>query len=138
MCGAILSLPQCALVAWCLVKHRDNFTFTFRSEVCILRRICKGRLSSSDMRFIDRFQDIQFFYHKRKLQMETSINLFRITEKKMFVFIYYRSRLYFCLKLILSFELIQILELPISLHLRSGYNDGSVKLRDSNCNSNLN
>jgi len=70
--------------------------------------------------------------------METSINLFRITEKKMFVFIYYRSRLYFCLKLILSFELIQILELPISLHLRSGYNDGSVKLRDSNCNSNLN
>jgi hypothetical protein len=29
MSGAILSLPQSAFMAWCLVKHRDNFTFTF-------------------------------------------------------------------------------------------------------------
>jgi hypothetical protein len=29
MRGAILPLPQYAFVAWCLVKHRDNFTFCF-------------------------------------------------------------------------------------------------------------
>jgi hypothetical protein len=23
------SIPQYAFMAWCLVKHRDNFTFTF-------------------------------------------------------------------------------------------------------------
>jgi hypothetical protein len=28
MSGAIPSLPQYAFMAWCLVKHRDNFTFT--------------------------------------------------------------------------------------------------------------
>jgi hypothetical protein len=30
MCGAILPLPQYVFMVWCLVKHRDNFTFTFR------------------------------------------------------------------------------------------------------------
>jgi hypothetical protein len=29
MCGAIPPLRQYAFMAWCLVKHRDNFTFTF-------------------------------------------------------------------------------------------------------------
>jgi hypothetical protein len=29
MSGAILSLPQYVFMAWCLVKHSDNFTFTF-------------------------------------------------------------------------------------------------------------
>jgi hypothetical protein len=29
MSGAIPPIPQCAFMAWCLVKHRDNFTFTF-------------------------------------------------------------------------------------------------------------
>jgi hypothetical protein len=29
MRGAIPQLPQYAFMAWCLVKHRDNFTFTF-------------------------------------------------------------------------------------------------------------
>jgi hypothetical protein len=29
MRGAILLLPPCTFMAWCLVKHRDNFTFTF-------------------------------------------------------------------------------------------------------------
>jgi len=29
MSGAISPLPRYALMAWCLVKHRDNFTFTF-------------------------------------------------------------------------------------------------------------
>jgi hypothetical protein len=28
MTGAIPPLPQYALMAWYLVKHRDNFTFT--------------------------------------------------------------------------------------------------------------
>jgi hypothetical protein len=28
MRGAITPLPQCAFMAWCLVKHGDNFTFT--------------------------------------------------------------------------------------------------------------
>jgi hypothetical protein len=27
MCGAIPPLPQYTFMAWCLVKHRDNFTF---------------------------------------------------------------------------------------------------------------
>jgi hypothetical protein len=30
MRGAILPFPQYIFMAWCLVKHRDNFTFTFR------------------------------------------------------------------------------------------------------------
>jgi hypothetical protein len=29
MSGAIPPLPQYAFMAWGLVKHRDNFTFTF-------------------------------------------------------------------------------------------------------------
>jgi hypothetical protein len=29
MRGAIPPLPQYVFVVWCLVKHRDNFTFTF-------------------------------------------------------------------------------------------------------------
>jgi hypothetical protein len=29
MRGAITLLPQYAFMAWCLLKHRDNFTFTF-------------------------------------------------------------------------------------------------------------
>jgi hypothetical protein len=29
MRGAVHPLPQYAFIAWCLVKHRENFTFTF-------------------------------------------------------------------------------------------------------------
>jgi hypothetical protein len=29
MSGAIIPLPQYAFMAWCSVKHRDDFTFTF-------------------------------------------------------------------------------------------------------------
>jgi hypothetical protein len=29
MRGAIPPLPQYVFMAWCLVKHRDNFTLTF-------------------------------------------------------------------------------------------------------------
>jgi len=42
MCGAIHSFPQYASMAWCLVKHRDNFTFHLLplscAEVCIVWR----------------------------------------------------------------------------------------------------
>jgi hypothetical protein len=30
MCGAIPPLPQYVFMAWCLVKHMNNFTFTVR------------------------------------------------------------------------------------------------------------
>jgi hypothetical protein len=29
MCGTIPPLPQYVFMAWCLFKHRGNFTFTF-------------------------------------------------------------------------------------------------------------
>jgi hypothetical protein len=29
ICGVIIPLPQYVFMAWCLVKHRDNFIFTF-------------------------------------------------------------------------------------------------------------
>jgi hypothetical protein len=31
MRGAVPPLLKYAFIAWCLVKHRDNFTFTFTS-----------------------------------------------------------------------------------------------------------
>jgi hypothetical protein len=31
---AIPPLPEHVFMAWCLVKHRDNFTFTFRKLNC--------------------------------------------------------------------------------------------------------
>jgi hypothetical protein len=44
--GAIPPLPQYVFIAWCLVKHRDNFTFTFlpftTNTVSFL--ICKSNL----------------------------------------------------------------------------------------------
>jgi hypothetical protein len=33
MSGAIHPLPQYAFMAWCLVKHRDNFTFYLYTPV---------------------------------------------------------------------------------------------------------
>jgi len=29
MRGGIPPFPQCVFMAWCLVKHKDNVTFTF-------------------------------------------------------------------------------------------------------------
>jgi hypothetical protein len=29
MRGGVHQLPECVFMAWCLVKHRDNFTFIF-------------------------------------------------------------------------------------------------------------
>jgi hypothetical protein len=38
--GNILPLPQYVFMVWCLVKHRDNFTFTF-TTVTVLGVLCK-------------------------------------------------------------------------------------------------
>jgi len=35
MCGALLTLTQYVFMAWCLVKHKDNFIFTMFNEVCV-------------------------------------------------------------------------------------------------------
>jgi hypothetical protein len=36
------STPQYAFMVRCLVKHRDNFTFTFYSTIAVLRRMYEG------------------------------------------------------------------------------------------------
>jgi hypothetical protein len=33
MLGAMPPLPQYVFIAWCLVKHRDNFTFTSSDRI---------------------------------------------------------------------------------------------------------
>jgi hypothetical protein len=35
MRGATPPLPQCAFMAWCLVKQRDNFTFYTQKKRCM-------------------------------------------------------------------------------------------------------
>jgi hypothetical protein len=35
MCGALHHLPLYVFLAWCLVKHRDNFTFLILVEVLL-------------------------------------------------------------------------------------------------------
>jgi hypothetical protein len=32
------STPQYVFMAWCLVKHRDNFTFTLHTDYCFYIR----------------------------------------------------------------------------------------------------
>jgi hypothetical protein len=38
MSGGIPPLPQYAFMTWCLVKHRDNFTFTFNIPTASTRQ----------------------------------------------------------------------------------------------------
>jgi hypothetical protein len=40
MRGAIPPLPQFVFMAWCLVKHRDNFTFTLTSYAVLFTCGC--------------------------------------------------------------------------------------------------
>jgi len=47
---AIPPLPEHVFMAWCLVKHRDNFTFTFRKL-----KINELELTSSSIKFIPNF-----------------------------------------------------------------------------------
>jgi hypothetical protein len=42
MRGAIPLLPQYAFMAWCLVKHRDNFTFYLATLLGLLKKIVTG------------------------------------------------------------------------------------------------
>jgi hypothetical protein len=44
MLGAIRPIPQYAFMAWCLVKHRDNFTFNRVSYYAPRGRRKVGRL----------------------------------------------------------------------------------------------
>jgi hypothetical protein len=44
MCGAIHPLLQYAFMAWCLVKHRDNFTFTFACSENVKQKSFWGRI----------------------------------------------------------------------------------------------
>jgi len=45
MRAAIPPLPQYAYMAWCLVKHRDKFTFTFIPPAsCLIVVKVKGRV----------------------------------------------------------------------------------------------
>jgi len=51
MRGAITLLPQYVLMAWCLVKHRDKFTFTCgvrEWEGTALRYVPVGTVLQSD------------------------------------------------------------------------------------------
>jgi len=47
MRGAIHPLPQYAFMAWCLVKHRDNFTFTLVTEALIYENDSKVQSGTS-------------------------------------------------------------------------------------------
>jgi hypothetical protein len=47
MHGAITPLPQYAFMAWCLVKHRDNFTFYL---ITILFRVSSSCLLSKNLK----------------------------------------------------------------------------------------
>jgi hypothetical protein len=38
MCGAIPPLPQYVFMAWCFVKHRDNFTSSFTLDIVSVKR----------------------------------------------------------------------------------------------------
>jgi hypothetical protein len=42
MHGAVPPLPHYAFMAWCLVKHRDNFTFTFTLQMSIEKEVYKS------------------------------------------------------------------------------------------------
>jgi hypothetical protein len=44
MRGAIPSLPQYAFMAWCLVKHGDNFTCFLQAKVGVTYRTGRNRL----------------------------------------------------------------------------------------------
>jgi hypothetical protein len=49
MSGAIPPIPQYAFMAWCLVKHRDNFTFTL-PFACIQRSEPKYAFNPNEAR----------------------------------------------------------------------------------------
>jgi hypothetical protein len=50
MSGAIPILTQYALMAWCSVKRRDNFTFAFTFLILLFMSVKLGLLTSRDSR----------------------------------------------------------------------------------------
>jgi len=62
MHGAISPLPQYAFMVWCLVKHRDNFTFTF-TVLC------------SDSYHFEKQQDTRCAHYNHSPQTDTCIVL---------------------------------------------------------------
>jgi hypothetical protein len=72
MLGGIPSLPQYAFVAWRLVKHRDNFTFTFNCVIGIIFELL-GTVECWQFVYIILyflhcmfyFSPIQLFFHTR-------------------------------------------------------------------------
>jgi hypothetical protein len=49
MSGAIPPLLQYVFMAWCLVKHRDNFTFTFTVNAITTNHLRAGMELTSEM-----------------------------------------------------------------------------------------
>jgi len=79
MRGAIPPLPQYVFMAWCLVKHRDNFTFPFYAirTVNIFSRFSNALVFSLSWQFLK----ITTFYEKNKflvLQFQTCCCVSRV------------------------------------------------------------
>jgi hypothetical protein len=74
MRGAIPPLPQYVFMAWCLVKHRDNFTFLLYFYFCIYKaqqeKIIKSRSRISDIDRSSRHLSFRFLaYLKERSQL---------------------------------------------------------------------
>jgi hypothetical protein len=71
MRGAVPPLPHYVFMAWCLVKHRDNFTFTFfmrgrSGSMCKVMIVTRSGLCTEGLRKITKelSQEIQSFYER--------------------------------------------------------------------------
>jgi hypothetical protein len=78
MHGAIPPLSQYVFMAWCLVKHRDNFTFTFcQEQLYILLRLDMwlgwGRQMRMWLRWENLFENVQLEYRKTYGKMATRL-----------------------------------------------------------------
>jgi hypothetical protein len=48
MRGAITPFPLYIFMAWCLVKHRDNFTFIINHHTCVVYPHCGNLLGTAE------------------------------------------------------------------------------------------
>jgi hypothetical protein len=62
MSGAIPLLPHYAFTAWCLVKHRDNFTFTF-VILSVDTKLIKGGYFTASSRVRENLPAARFKYY---------------------------------------------------------------------------
>jgi hypothetical protein len=58
MNGAIPPLLQYVFMAWCLVKHRDSFTFTFKCKVIPGMKECKEVVELYELKISELFGNI--------------------------------------------------------------------------------